>query len=500
MSAPPPLPPINGHGIEGSGSLSKKRNIKSLQLPTATRQAPRGPRPPLITTASSSRLPSISHPDNDVDPLSPESSTAQRKRLQAAIEEMEKMDMNDKTKVNGDGDGASGTSSKSGSQNGSHGRRRILESLPKPEELKNIAELGMGNGGSVMKVEHVPSGIIMAKKVVLIDAKPSVRKQILRELHIMHLCDSPHIVSSYGAFLQDPNICICMEFMDKKSFDGIYKRTGAIDIDVVGKVAESVLKGLLYLYDEHHIIHRDIKPSNILLNSEGDVKLCDFGVSGELINSLANTFVGTSIYMSPERIQGAEYSIRSDVWSLGITIVELAHGRFPFADYSDDLNSAITPGGLGLPFSANANGSSRPNSLVIPSREEKEKELPRVDEEKELPPLPPDAQPPVPAPSSTLPVPSAGGQGSTRRRSRGVSLHGGAMTMSILELMHLIVREPAPRLKEDGGFPEESCGFVDACLDKDYEKRKTPRDLLAYPWFGIERVRRVDMKVWAATV
>ncbi|KAL0573240.1 MAP kinase kinase (MEK) [Marasmius crinis-equi] len=495
MSAPPPPPPINGHSVDGSGSLAKKRNFKALQLPTASRQAPRGPRPPLIATNSGGRLPTITGADND--PLSPESSTAQRKRLQAAIEEMEKMDLNGKAKVNGQGHDKAGSDGGAGSASGSgrgSNKKRVLESLPKPEELKNIAELGMGNGGSVMKVEHVPSGIIMAKKVVLIDAKPSVRKQILRELHIMHLCDSPYIVSSYGAFLQDPNICICMEFMDKRSFDGIYKRTGAIDIDIVGKVAESVLKGLLYLYDVHHIIHRDIKPSNILLNSEGDVKLCDFGVSGELINSLANTFVGTSIYMSPERIQGAEYSIRSDVWSLGITIVELAHGRFPFADYSDDLNSAITPGGAGLPF--NMNGSSRPNSMVIPTKEEKE--LPSVDEEKELPPLPPNANDaPAPAPAPGLLGAPAGG---ARRRSRGVSLHGGAMTMSILELMHLIVREPAPRLKEDAKFPEEACGFVDACLDKDYEKRKTPRDLVGYSWFKTERVEKVDMKVWAATV
>lgn len=107
-----------------------------------------------------------------------------------------------------------------------------------------------------------------------------------------------------------------MEYMDKGSFDCIYKKIGAIDIEVVSMVALSVLRGLTYLYDVHRIIHRgkfhrhpprlthkteeraDIKPSNILCNSQGDIKLCDFGVSGELINSIAHTFVGTSIYMS----------------------------------------------------------------------------------------------------------------------------------------------------------------------------------------------------------
>ena len=72
----------------------------------------------------------------------------------------------------------------------------------------------------------------------------------------MHDCNSPYIISFYGAFISDPNICICMEFMDKGSLDGIYKKIGAIDIDVVGKVALAVLEGLTYLYDVHRIIHR----------------------------------------------------------------------------------------------------------------------------------------------------------------------------------------------------------------------------------------------------
>jgi serine/threonine protein kinase len=74
-----------------------------------------------------------------------------------------------------------------------------------------------------------------------------------------------------------------------------------------------------------------VKPNNILLNAEGAVKLCDFGVSGEAAeSSVVDTFVGTSAYMSPERIQGRPYSVQSDIWSLGIALIELATGRFPF--------------------------------------------------------------------------------------------------------------------------------------------------------------------------
>ena len=82
----------------------------------------------------------------------------------------------------------------------------------------------------------------------------------------------------------------------------------------------------------------DIKPSNILIDSKGNIKLTDFGVSGELINSVANTFVGTSGYMSPERIQGSRYSVQSDVWSLGITIMELLFGKFPFPPNGQPLS------------------------------------------------------------------------------------------------------------------------------------------------------------------
>ena len=133
---------------------------------------------------------------------------------------------------------------------------------------------------------------------MFIDAKPEVRKQILRELQILHECQSQYIVGFYGACLSDIHIYMCMEYMDAGSLDSIYSKHGAIDVDVCGKIVVTVVQGLSYLYEVHRIIHRDVKPSNILVNLRGEIKLCDFGVSGELINSIADTFVGTSTYMS----------------------------------------------------------------------------------------------------------------------------------------------------------------------------------------------------------
>ncbi|KAF8264771.1 kinase [Lactarius quietus] len=324
------------------------------------------------------------------------------------------------------------------------------------EDLKDLNELGQGNGGSVKKVEHVPTHTIMAKKIVLIDAKPSVRKQILRELQIMHDCHSDYIISFYGAFLSDPNICICMEFMDKGSLDGIYKRIGAIDIEVVAKVALAVLEGLTYLYDVHRIIHRDIKPSNILCNSKGQIKICDFGVSGELINSIANTFVGTSTYMSPERIQGAQYTVKSDVWSLGISLIELALGRFPFSESASDDDSDLSD------FEGTLS-PARPVPLEK-KKQDKSKESKR-----------------------------------NRRKSRGVSLQGGGMTMSILELLQHIVNEPAPKLTSDGRFPKIAEDFVNSCLLKDPDQRRTPKDLLNHEWIVHSKKTTFDLEAWAST-
>ncbi len=115
---------------------------------------------------------------------------------------------------------------------------------------------------------------------------------------------------------------------------------------MLGKIAEATLGGLTYLYSKHHIMHRDIKPSNILVNSRGSIKLCDFGVSGELINSVADTFVGTSTYMAPERIQGERYTVKSDVWSFGLTIMELAIGKFPFAASEQLSDAESAPAGI----------------------------------------------------------------------------------------------------------------------------------------------------------
>lgn len=141
--------------------------------------------------------------------------------------------------------------------------------------------------------------------------------------------------------------------------------------------------------------------------------------------------------MQPERIQGAQYTVKSDVWSLGISLIELALGRFPFADSSSDDSDLSDFEGTLSP--------SRPVPLPRSTRTKAEKE--KADKKK-------------------------------KRKSKGVSLQGGGMTMSILELLQHIVNEPAPKLTPEGRFPHVAENFVDSCLLKDPDARNTPKNLL----------------------
>ncbi|CAB1317171.1 unnamed protein product [Coregonus sp. 'balchen'] len=149
----------------------------------------------------------------------------------------------------------------------------------KDDDFHRICELGAGNGGVVNKVCHKPSGLVMARKLIHLEIKPAIRNQIIRELQLLHECNSPYIVSFYGSFYSDGEISICMEHMDGGSLDQVLKEAKRIPEEILGKVSIAVLRGLAYLREKHQIMHRDVKPSNILVNSRGEIKLCDFGLS-----------------------------------------------------------------------------------------------------------------------------------------------------------------------------------------------------------------------------
>ncbi|KAG2150523.1 kinase-like domain-containing protein [Suillus clintonianus] len=205
--------------------------------------------------------------------------------------------------------------------------------------LEVLSRLGEGQGGAVHKVRDRRNNFILARKTITTREAPL--KQLERELSISATSKHHNIIRFYGAYMSPSSseVKVMMEYCAGRSLEAVGKRikekNARISEKVAGRIAEGVLQGLSYLHSLK-TIHRDIKPSNILLTGEGVVRLCDFGVSGELVRSMAGTFTGTSFYMAPERISGQEYSIRADVWSTGITILELVQNRYPFPE---DLTS-----------------------------------------------------------------------------------------------------------------------------------------------------------------
>ncbi|KAJ2834392.1 Protein kinase C signaling pathway involved MAPKK protein [Coemansia sp. 'formosensis'] len=200
-----------------------------------------------------------------------------------------------------------------------------------------MRKLGEGSVGTVHKIEYRPKRKIMARKLMAVYPDATNHRQIMRELKLLKQCQSPYIVKYYGAYFSadddGQSIAICMEYCEGGSLESVYKRVAKLNAHVgegvLAKVALAVLNGLVHLHS-YRVIHRDVKPSNILVTGRGEIKLCDFGVSGELVDSIAQTFVGTSYYMAPERIQGDRYAVQSDIWSLGLTLIEVSQNQFPF--------------------------------------------------------------------------------------------------------------------------------------------------------------------------
>ncbi|KAF8348296.1 kinase-like protein [Amanita rubescens] len=201
-------------------------------------------------------------------------------------------------------------------------------------QLELDEELGKGNYGTVKKVLHKPTNVAMAMKEIRLELDEAKLNAIIMELDILHRAVSPEIVEFYGAFFIETCVYYCMEYMDAGSLD---KLQGAgVPEDVLGRIAGSMVRGLKFLKDELQIIHRDVKPTNVLVNRKGQIKLCDFGASGQLEKSLAKTNIGCQSYMAPERIKGESlnnlgtYKVSSDVWSLGLSMIEIGLGKYPY--------------------------------------------------------------------------------------------------------------------------------------------------------------------------
>eukprot|EP00026_Physarum_polycephalum_P010733 Phypoly_transcript_10910.p1 GENE.Phypoly_transcript_10910~~Phypoly_transcript_10910.p1 ORF type:complete len:315 (+),score=48.64 Phypoly_transcript_10910:248-1192(+) len=212
------------------------------------------------------------------------------------------------------------------------------------KDFEVIKSLGQGSGGVVRLVRHTPTNQLAAFKVVILDVKESIRKQIVTELRILYNSKCTHVVSLMDAYYTEGSIYMALEYMDGGSLADLLQAYGSIPEAILASITIQAVKGLTYLQKTLRIMHRDIKPSNILLNSKGEVKIADFGVSSLLPNTGAKavTWVGTVTYMSPERIQGMEYSSSADVWALGLTLIECALGRYPYAQVDTETGQPLS--------------------------------------------------------------------------------------------------------------------------------------------------------------
>ncbi|KAK1423278.1 hypothetical protein QVD17_18576 [Tagetes erecta] len=208
------------------------------------------------------------------------------------------------------------------------------------DDYKLYEEVGEGVSASVYRALCVPLNMIVAIKVLDLEKCNNDLDGIRREVQTMSLINHPNLLRSYCSFTTGHHLWVVMPFMAGGSCLHIMKTSypEGFEEPVIATVLREVLKALVYLHAHGHI-HRDVKAGNILLDNNGSIKLADFGVSACMFDTgdrqrSRNTFVGTPCWMAPEVMQQLHgYDFKADIWSFGITALELAHGHAPFSKY-----------------------------------------------------------------------------------------------------------------------------------------------------------------------
>uniref|UniRef100_A0A672FZ75 non-specific serine/threonine protein kinase n=1 Tax=Salarias fasciatus TaxID=181472 RepID=A0A672FZ75_SALFA len=217
-----------------------------------------------------------------------------------------------------------------------HQRAALDISTKNPQEdFEILQRVGGGTYGDVYKARHKQNGELAAIKLIKMEPEDDF-SIIQQEILIVKSCKHPNIVAYYGSYIQANKLWICMEFCGGGSLQDVYHVTGPLSEPQIAYICREMLQGVDYLHAQKKI-HRDIKGANILLNDQGQVKLADFGISAQITATLARrmSFIGTPYWMAPEvaavEIKGG-YNELCDIWSVGITAIELAELQPPMFD------------------------------------------------------------------------------------------------------------------------------------------------------------------------
>lgn len=163
-------------------------------------------------------------------------------------------------------------------------------------------------------------------------------EEIRKEIQIMKLSSHQNILNYYACFISETQLWMIMPIMECGSIGNILRymfREGFDDEVLIASILKEVLQAIVYFHEKGQI-HRDIKAGNILLSSEGKIFLADFGVSSNLrVGNNAKTLTGSPCWMAPEVMESnrsSGYNFKADIWSFGITAIELAKGAPPYID------------------------------------------------------------------------------------------------------------------------------------------------------------------------
>ncbi|KAJ3226966.1 hypothetical protein HK099_003758 [Clydaea vesicula] len=207
------------------------------------------------------------------------------------------------------------------------------------EDYKIISTIGYGSSAVVHLAKYLPLDSSVAMKEIDTDLFENHHiDELRREIQIMSLSKHPNLLPIYSSFITGSKLYIITPFFEGGSCLDILKTSfpGGLDEVSIATILKRVLKGLVYLH-QNNLVHRDIKAANILIKKNGTTKLADFGVSSSLIDNsarigLRKTFVGTPCWMAPEVMEQSHgYNSKADIWSFGITCLELATGKPPLA-------------------------------------------------------------------------------------------------------------------------------------------------------------------------